>query len=288
MELSVIVVNWNTRSLLLDCLRSIFDQTKGISYEVWVVDNASTDDSVLEVKRLKQKIKNLFLIENKKNLGFAQANNQAIKQANGDFVLLLNSDTKLIGNALEKMINFARKNSRLGILGPRLLNRDKTFQPSVAPFYFLANTFLSLFGGDRFLRSSPLIAKKVDWVSGSCFLIRKQVIDKTGGLDENFFMYLEEMEFCYRAQKAGFQTWFYPGASVYHLVRGSSPAGRQQVIWWTYKSFIYFYQKHFAPWQLIMLKWLLRLKALAGWFWGAITGNPELKITYEKAFRLVR
>ena len=124
--------------------------------------------------------------------------------------------------------------------------------------------------------------------SGSCFLIRREVLDKIDGLDEHFFMYLEEMEFCYRAKKLNFETWFFPMAKVYHLVRGSSPEGKQKAIWWTYENFVYFYQKHFALWQLAVLKLLLRLKAGLAWGIGVMMGNSYLKSTYGKAFKLVR
>jgi GT2 family glycosyltransferase len=285
MNLSVIIVNWNTRDLLRECLKSVLKQTKGLDYEVLVVDNGSSDDSVRMIKKAFPWIK---LMENRENLGFSKANNQAIRRARGEFILLLNSDTKIAENAFKKMVDFARANPQIGVLGPRLLNADGNSQASTAPFYFLGVAFLSLFGGDRFLRSSPQKAKKVDWVSGSCFLIRRELLDKVGGLDEQFFMYLEEMEFCYRAKKVGFETWFLPWARVYHLVRGSSPEGKQKVIWWTYENFVYFYQKHFALWQVAVVKWLLRLKAGLAWGVGVVKGDAYLRSTYGQAFKLVR
>lgn len=284
-ELSVIILNWNTKKLLENCLTSVFNQTKNINFEVIVIDNSSTDDSV---KMVKKKFSQVILIENKKNLGFAKANNQGIRRARGEYILLLNSDTKLVDNTLTKLVGFAKTKKNLGVAGPRLLNQDKTPQPSVAPFYTLPVVALSLFGGDRFLRRSPTQACQIDWVSGSCFLIKREVIKKIGLLDERFFMYIEEMEFCYRSKKAGFKVWFYPQSQVYHLVRGSSLEGKQKVIWWIYKGLIYFYQKHFAPWQLVVLKFLLRTKAAGAWLVGVITGNSYLRQTYAKAFKLAR
>jgi len=282
-DLSIVIVNWNTKELLEDCLNSIFKQTKGVKFEVILVDNGSTDGSVEMVKK---KFGEAILIENKKNLGFAKANNLGIKKAKGQFILLLNSDTKLVGNALTKLIDFANTKSNLGIAGPQLLKQDGTIQPSTAPFYTLPITTISLFKGDKFLRRSPKKTCQVDWVEGSCFLMSRAVLDKIGLLDEKFFMYIEEMEFCYRAKKAGFSTWFYPQAQVYHLTRGSLPENKQRVIWWIYEGLIYFYQKHFAGWQLTVLKFLLRAKAALAWLIGFLTANDYLKQTYGKAFKL--
>jgi GT2 family glycosyltransferase len=287
-DLSIIIVNWNTKQLLLDCLSSIFKNTKGLNYEVIIVDNASTDGSTEEIKNLKLKIKNLVLIENKTNLGFAKANNQGIKIAKGRYILLLNSDTKIVDNSLKKLVDFAKTKPNLGVLGPRLLNKDGSFQPSVGRFFTLPWAILWLMTGDKFLYSSPSQSRKVEWVMGAAFLVSRQAIEKAGLLDENFFMYMEEVEWCWRIKKSGLQIWFYSGAEIYHLVRGSSPEGKQKAILWIYRGLIYFYQKHFAPWQVTMLKLALRIKAVIGWLVGVLTANKYLKETYAKAFKMVR
>ena len=285
MDLSVIIVNFNTKDLLKDCLSSIFRQTQGINFEVLVVDNGSTDDSIVMVK---EKFPQASLIENKKNLGFAKANNQGIRKAKGKYIFLLNSDTVLKNNSLLKLIRFAEKHPQAGVIGCKLLNKDGREQPSVAPFFTLPKVFLWLLTGDRFLYSSPNKPCQVDWVMGAALMIKKEVIDKAGFLDERFFMYMEEQEWCYRIKKAGWQAWFYPGAEIFHLVRGSSPEGRQKAILGIYQGLIYFYQKHFAPWQLGVLKLLLRAKATGAWFIGILTNNAYLKETYAKAFKLAR
>lgn len=284
-DLSIIILNWNTRELLKDCLASIFKQTKDINFEAIVIDNASTDGSVAMVR---ENFPQVLIIQNKKNLGFAAGNNRGIKKAKGEYLLLLNSDTKISNNAFKKLLDFARSKDRLAVVGPQLINPGDKIQRSSAPFYTLPVAALSLFRADRWLRRAPAKAKPVDWVEGSCFLINRAVLDKIGPLDEKFFMYIEEMEFCYRAKKVGWQTWYYPQVKVYHLVRGSSPEGKQKAIWWIYKGLIYFYQKHFAPWQLVVLKFLLRTKAAGAWLLGVITGNSYLRQTYAKAFKLVR
>lgn len=294
MKLSIIIVNFNTKDLLRDCLNSIIHSIPCLAgrqalnhplssnYEVIVVDNASSDESV---KMLKKEFPQVKLIKNKRNLGFSKANNQGINKARGEYILLLNSDTEIVNNALKELVDFAESKNDLGMAGPKLLNPDGRPQPSTAPFYTLPVAFLSLFGGDRFLRRSPVKTTPVDWVSGACFLIKKAIIDKIGLLDEKFFMYAEEMEYCFRAKKAGYQVYFYPQAEVIHLGEGSGD--RQKAILGIYQGLIYFYQKHFAPWQLNVLKFLLRTKAALAWLTGILINNHYLKETYAKAFKLV-
>jgi len=282
-DLSIIIVNYNTGKLLSDCLASIFRFTHKVSFEVIVIDNGSTDDTLRQLKPFRKRLK---LIRNKTNLGFAKANNQGIRLAQSAHLLLLNSDTKITDDAIGTLYEQA-VSRQSAIAGPRLLNADGSPQSSTAPFYSLPVTAFSLFGGDRFLRRSPARQAKVDWLSGACFLIDRRLIDKIGLLDENFFMYIEEMEFCYRAKKAGFATWYFPEAAVLHLVRGSSPEGKQKIILWIYQGLLYFYQKHFAAPRLIMLKSLLRAKAALAWFFGYLAGNDYLIKTYGKAFWLV-
>ena len=285
MDFSIIIVSYNTKALLKDCLTSVFSQTKGINFEVLVVDNGSNDGSV---KMVKKRFPQVILIENRKNFGFARANNQGLRKAKGQYLLLLNSDTKIVDNALKELVSLAKKEKDLGIAGPKLLNPNKTAQPSTGPFYTLPVVFLSLFRGDRFLRRSYQSKREVEWVSGACFLINQEIIEKIGFLDENFFMYVEEMEYCFRAKKAGYKTYFYPQAEVFHLVRGSATAGKQKAIWEIYKGLLYFYQKHFVGWQRGVLKLLLRTKAVGAWLIGILINNYYLKETYAKAFRLVR
>lgn len=283
MDLSIIVVSFNTSKLLQDCLASVFKKTKEIKFEVIVVDNASEDDSVAMVKKT---FPQAILIKNKENLGFAQANNQGIKRAKGDYLLLLNSDTKVTQNALKKLVNFARTKKNLGVVGPRLLNRDKTHQPSTAPFLTLPVAFVWFLTGDRWIYSSPATVRQVDWVMGSALMAKKEAVEEIGLMDKKFFMYVEEVEWCYRFKKAGWEVWFYPPAEIFHLVRASS--NKERAILWIYQNLIYFYQKHFAPWQLSVLKFILQAKAGGVWLVGLLTGNKYLKQTYAKAFKLAR
>ncbi|HUS51885.1 MAG TPA: glycosyltransferase family 2 protein [Candidatus Bathyarchaeia archaeon] len=288
MDLSIIVVSFNTKDLLNNCLKSIFNQTKGIDFEVIVVDNGSTDSSPETVKSLINQKKPLSLIENKKNFGFAKANNQAIKKARGKYFFLLNSDTILKDSPFSELISFAKKHPQAGVIAPKLLNKDGSKQLSAASFFTLPKVLLWLSTGDRFLFSSPGKACQADWVMGAAMLVRREAIEKAGLMDEDFFMYMEEVEWCFRIKKSGWQIWFNPEAEIYHLVRGSSSLGKEKAVLGIYQGLIYFYQKHFAPWQLGMLKFLLQTKAIGAWLIGALFNKQDLKRTYAQAFKLAR
>lgn len=283
MDLSIIIVSFNTRELLADCLHSIFSQ-KGTEFEVWVVDNASSDESAQMVKKEFPQVR---LIENRENLGFSGANNLAIKKAQGQFLFLLNSDTILKGQALAKILDFFDENPEAGVVGVKILNSDGSPQESVGKFYNLINTFLMLFGVERMglMRSSPDETKEVDWVSGAALALRKEILPKVGLLDENFFMYMEEVEWCFRAKLAGFKIFFYPQARVVHYERGS--AKKSEAIWGIYRGLALFFQKYKPPWQVAILKLMLKTKAALAWGLGVLSGNDYLKTTYAKAFHLV-
>lgn len=299
MKLSIIIVNYNTRDLLRDCLNSIIrsnplkDQLSS-NYEVIVVDNASTDASVAMLKKEFPQVK---LFQNKQNLGFAKANNQGIKIAKGKYLLLLNSDTKIVAGALEKMIDFMGENPQVGVLGPKLLNKDGSLQPSAGyfpslPVIFRQALFLhKIFPFNhlkQFKVTRPAFYAKthpVDWVAGACFLVKNDVFAKIGYLDEKFFMYVEEVEFCYRCQKAGWQIYLLPQAKITHQGEGSGD--RQKAILGIYQGLFLFYDKHKSGWQKVILKVILKTAALLRITTAAILGKKTLKSIYQKAYQLI-
>lgn len=302
-DLSVIIVNWNTREITKNCLQSLFEQTKDIDFEVWVVDNGSTDGSVEMVEKEFPQVK---LIKNSDNLGFAKANNQALRQAQSKFILLLNSDTIILNNALAKMVAFMEKNSTVGISSCQLLNEDKTIQASGGYFPTLFRVFAWMF----FLDDLPFLGRLVkpfhpheptfytkdptfksqhfqDWVTGAFFLIRQEVVKEIGLLDENFFMYAEEMEYCFRAKQKGWRVIYTPRAQIVHLGRKSSVIGSKGAILGEYKGLSYFYQKHRSPLARQILKLLLKAGAMLRILvFGIILGKEEAKTFYAEAFRL--
>jgi len=296
-DLSIIIVSYNTKKITIDCLNSIINSLKdsSLKYEIIVVDNGSKDDSVPAIKKLKSKIKNqnvnISIIENKTNIGFGKANNKAAKNANSDYLLFLNSDIIVLNSAIEKLYNFYKQNEKtFNFLGGKLLNKDKTPQPSCGPMYNLPIIFAHLFlRGDYWglTRYSPNKLKEVDWISGACFLTKKKYFEKLGGFDEKIFMYMEEIDLFYRAKKQGLKIFFYPEAQFIHLGSASS-GGRTYPIIQVYRGLIYFYKKHHSQLSIFLLKIMLKLKALVAINIGKITKNNYLTKTYEEAYQIVK
>lgn len=218
-QLSIIITNWNTASVTCNCLRSIQQYLKNIDYEIIVVDNASTDDSVVEIKKLCRllKIKNFKLKINSKNFGFSKGNNIGAKQAGGQYLLFLNSDTKLINNSLVKMFKFIQTHSDVGLIGPKFLNPDLSPQASVFPPQTPLNAFR------QFWLNQPSYSKYVPdklsypWaISGGAILIPHQLFVDIGGWDENYFFYYEDLELCRQVRCKNLKICYFPQAQLVH------------------------------------------------------------------------
>lgn len=282
MKLSIIIISWNTVKLLRECLKSLT-----ISSEIIVVDNGSSDRSPEMVKKEFPEVK---LIENKENLGFAKGNNIGLKEAKGEYVMLLNSDTLIKVNAIQKMLTFLDDRQEISIVGPRLLNSDETPQPSCGRFPLLPVVAVMLFkehfGGSDFVRWSPPQSQQVDWLMGSAIMARKEVFQKVGGLDESLFMYMEEVEWFYRAHLAGFKAYFLKEAEIIHLGRGSSKSGKTEPILNIYKGILHFYRKHRSRPELLAVKLMLRTKALLAFIFGYLKNDNYLKQTYGQAIKI--
>lgn len=295
-ELSIIIPSFNTKKLLQNCLQSIFEQTKGIDFEVIVIDNASTDSSITMVK---QKFPQVRLITNSKNLGYAQANNQGVKIAKGKYILFLNSDTIILDQAIEKSLEFIKQKKDIDILGCQLLNQDQTIQPSAGFFPHLARVFNWMVFVDElpliksltkpYQQSNPGFYQKtqlIDWVTGAFLLVKKQVVKHLKGFDAKFFMYSEEVDFCYQAFKAGLKTWFYSDAQVTHLKGKSSAEGFSAAILGEYQGIKKFYQKNYPDWQLPILRLWLKIGALLRILIFGILKKDSKRKVYEKAFKM--
>lgn len=288
MELSIIILNYNTKDLTISCINSVVEQYKqeleNDTFEIILVDNASEDNSVEAFKKLK--VKNLVIVESKENLGFSKGCNSGAKNAKGEFLLFLNSDTEIKDQGFAKMVDYLRKNEKIGILGGALKNENGTNQSSAGKFYNLLNLFLAMLGLERLgiLRESPGRIKKVDWVSGACLMINKKNFEKIGGFEKELFMYAEDMELCYRAKKKGFLTYFYPEVTLFHKERGSSD--RTFAILNIYKGILFFYKKHKPSWQFQIARFILFSKALLLVYLGKIMNNKYLEETYSKALKI--
>ena len=267
MDLSIIIVNWNTSDLLARCLSSLEQEAFGDvapQCEVFVVDNASTDGSR---QRVRDEFLWVSLIENEKNLGFAQANNLALAQAQGEFVLLLNSDTRLLPGALQALLAFMAAHPPAGACGARLLNADGSLQPSCQPMLTPEREFWRLSFLDMLLpratyrmTSWPVDQpRQVEIIKGACLLLRRAALDQIGRLDEAYFMYTEEVDLCYRLAQAGWELWWVPQAQVIHYGGASSRQAAEAMYLQLYRSKVQFYRKFGGEQRARRFKRLVRL-----------------------------
>jgi GT2 family glycosyltransferase len=233
-NLSIIILNFNTKDYLLSCIQSIAEQNldpETARTELIVVDNGSNDGSV---EATQKKFPWVKTIKNKSNVGYAKANNTAIKISKGEIVLLLNSDTILRPNSLEKILNFIESDKRIGAVSAKLQLQDGSLDlachrgfptPWNALTYFLGleRLFpnLKLFSGYHQAWKDFNTPHQVDAISGACFFVKREVIDQVGLLDERYFMYAEDLDWCMRIKKSGWKIYFYPDATVMHFKKKS-------------------------------------------------------------------
>ncbi len=264
MNLSVVIVNWNTAPLLLRCLESLYQTLRG-DFEIFVVDNASADGSAAAVKA---KFPGVRLIENAQNAGFARACNQGLRLSTGAYLWLLNPDTAVRPGAAGRLIDFLRAHPEAGAVGPKLLNPDGSDQrrgyyrkfPSllqVLLFYTLLRKFSLRIGflRRRFWEHTDMNATcEVDQIPGASLLMRREVLDSPGLLDERIFLFFEDVDFCYRLKKAGWRLYYYPQAEIVHQGGASfESADRAAVMGRFYESMLYFFGKHHGPWKTALL-----------------------------------
>ena len=252
-DLSIIIVNWNTSNLLFQCLESVYESTGRLNLEVIVVDNASTDGSV---EMMRQEFPQVQIIANSKNVGFVRANNQAMANCQGRYMLLLNSDTRVLYGSLGKVVQSMDAHPRAGIAGVRLLDPDGTFQASFTPFPTLWREFLILSGLGRLLirptfpSYGPQIGKGAQrvkgYVEGAYIMARCEALDQIGGLDERIFMYAEDVDWCYRFYQAGWEVWYLPQAPVIHYGGQSSKKRKGRMEAELYRSRVYLFHKHYG------------------------------------------
>jgi GT2 family glycosyltransferase len=251
-DLSVVIVSWNTRKILRDCLLSVYRET-AVPFEVIVVDNASEDGSVEMVRR---EFAGVRLIVNEKNAGFARANNQALAVAEGRYAVLLNSDTIVLDGALDKLIRFADAHPEAAAVGPRVLNSDMSLQrtcfmfPSILNLALASTHLYKIFGRNRFFGRERMgdwqrdSVREVDVVTGCCIIVRRRYMEQVGMLDEDYFMYGEETDWCYRFRQAGYKVLFTPEAQIIHLGGASSRRIAAAMSLQLKASILLFFKKH--------------------------------------------
>jgi hypothetical protein len=256
-KLSIVIVNYNVKNLLKKCLESIFKYQKDIEFEVIVIDNSSKDHSQEMLQRDFPQIK---LIENKRNLGFSRACNQGIKESQARYILLLNPDTELTPGGFKKMMDFMDSKPGIGICGPKMVNEEGKLQFSCRslPSYLTAisssQSILNRIFPYNFLSKKYLLKNQdhsqiseVDWVSGSCLLAKREMLEKEGLLDERFYMYVEDVDLCFRAKKLGFSVFYFPQVVVVHHIGKSTQKRKFTMLLEHHRSMYYFYRKHHNP-----------------------------------------
>ena len=220
---SIIIVNWNVRDLLERCLESIQRSAAGMAHEIIVVDNASQDGSA---EMVRERFPRAILLENPSNLGFSKGNNQALAWSTAPYLLLLNPDAEIQGDGLPLMTRHMETHPEVGVLGPQLLNPDGTVQSSRRRFPTLATAFLESTALQEWFPRNSVLSRyymldlpdqeeaEADWVVGACMMVRREAYQEAGPLDEGFFMYSEEMDWCYRIKGLGWKVVYFPCAKV--------------------------------------------------------------------------
>jgi GT2 family glycosyltransferase len=262
---AVCVINYNTRDLLRECLRSVMTENAD---EIVVVDSASTDSTV---EMMQAEFPAIPLIALETNIGFGAASNRGIERCRSAHIVLLNADTQMQPGSLQALCEYLKKHPQVAIIGPRLLNPDGTLQTSCFHFPTPLHIFLYISGLYRWIPRLPILnqrtlqkitnesAKPVPWILGAALAFRRQTFEESGGFDENFFMYFEEVDLCYRLSAQGRQIHFVPEAEIIHVGGGSTIQNRT----WSYVQFFasltQFYRKHYSRSLLTEMVFMVKI-----------------------------
>lgn len=317
--LSIIIVSYNTAQITVDCLKSIY-QDKGLEFdlnnintdtkiptEIIIIDNNSHDNSILKIKEFENslKIKNckLKIISNKFNAGFGKANNQGIKIAQGNYILLLNSDTIILHSAISQSLDWLSSHPESSICTAQLLNKDKSIQASGGYFPNLFNVFTWSTGLDDLPFINKLIKPihphtpqfythdkfylndhQQEWVTGAFMMIRRSSLNKTDGFNEDYFMYGEELELCYRIKKNNpkSQIWYLIGPQIIHL-GGASAIKKIDPIINEYLGILFFFKKHKNKIEYNFAKFFIKINALVRSVIYFLIGKKETSLFYKEA-----
>jgi GT2 family glycosyltransferase len=269
MELSIIIVNYNVKHFLEQCLHAALKAASGIDAEIFVVDNNSVDGSA---QLIREKFSEIHFIENRENVGFSRANNQAIRQAAGKYILLLNPDTVVEEDTFTKVIAFMDEHREAGGLGVKMIDGKGNFLPESKrglPTPWVA--FYKMFGISRLFPKSRKFGKyhlsyldenevhEVDVLAGAFMLLRKETLDKVGLLDETFFMYGEDIDLSYRITQGGYKNFYFPGTTIIHYKGESTKKGSLNYVKVFYNAMIIFARKHFSGGGATLLSLLIHL-----------------------------
>ncbi|NLE76178.1 MAG: glycosyltransferase family 2 protein [Chloroflexi bacterium] len=295
-DISVLVVNWNTADLLPQCLSSVVHQAHEVDLELVVVDNASTDGSADLVQR---QFPQAHLVANRHNRGFAAANNQAMAQAHGRIFFLLNSDAYLRPGALRALRDFMDEHPEAAVVGAKVLNPDGSLQPSCFRFPTAWDVFCEMFFLTALFPQSPVFNRRglggfdrrttrpVDWVLGAAMAVRAEWAAGSGGLDEGYFIYVEEMDWCRRIGQAGGPVVFFPGAEVVHHGGVSRGRARAVILPRAFASRFRYYQRFHGPGYARLVRGLTLAGMIPRWAvsalaaaWGGAPPQREAQQAY--------
>lgn len=255
LDLSIIIVNWNTGDLLENCIKSIEEKTKDVKYEIIVFDNASEDDSA---KRSFEKYSSVNIIYSNDNLGFAKGNNLAFKKAKGKFILLLNPDTYIKNNAIDNAYKFISRRKDDILLGAKLLNSDSTIQFSSCKFPTVINMILKKYVNSE---ENHKITHETDWVMGAFMMLKSELYNRIGKLDEDFFMYSEDLDLCYQIKRINGKVIHFADAEVIHFYNQSGAKKwnnkREKVITGSLMRFI---NKNYCGLNKLLCKVIIRIR----------------------------
>ncbi|MFO7928621.1 MAG: glycosyltransferase family 2 protein [Candidatus Humimicrobiaceae bacterium] len=261
-KLIVSIVTFNSLEYIGDCLDSVLDNKPSCSCHVVVVDNDSQDGTA---EFIEKNYPQVTLIKNRQNMGFAAANNLAARNTDSQYILLINSDCKVFEHSIQKLVDFMDKNKGAAVAGPKIINSDGSIQHSCRKFPSMLNatvhTLLTVvYPENPFSRKYKLadIDKskpfEVDWVSGSCMMVRRKAIEGAGMLDEKYFMYVEDLDICFRMWKQGWKVYYFPYAKVLHHVGGSSGGKDIRASYRMQKSvFRFFWKNHRRNWRVVFI-----------------------------------
>lgn len=252
-ELSIIIVNYNTREFLKQCLTSLFESEFDLAYEVIVVDNASSDGSSLMVKK---EFPSVIFIENEKNEGFSKANNIGTRTGQGRYFLFLNPDTVVPQGSLEIMVNFIKSHPEAGIIGPQLVFPDGSLQLSCRRFYTISSVLAKrtplgqVYPFNRKVKNllmsdwDHFTVREVDWVLAACLMISRELFNTIANFDEKYKMYFEDVDLCFRVSQKGYKIYYVPQARIIHYHQRESARGFNLKTVWHIRSFARYYRKH--------------------------------------------
>ena len=267
-KLSIIIISYNSEKYIGTCLESL-KNCGVVNYEIIVVDNNSEDKTAQIVQNYKMTIDHIIFVQNKNNFGFAKACNQGVKMAKGKYILFLNPDTIVQPGALKILVNNIEKNPDIGVIGPMLLNPDRSLQYSIGKYPTIVNIIADripiinkIFYTEQ-IRHKAFYSytREPDWICGAALMVRKSIFSAIGGFSQKYFMYGEDIDLCFNVKRSGYQIMYIPNAQIVHFNDGRNQEKQLNKFINIRKGFLIFFRIHYSIQSYIVLKWLFIIEA---------------------------